>query len=141
TDSKFNVDNIVDEALKKHVKEQLKTKKVTELTDFQGSSIRRIRSRVKSGRGYMNPDNVTIVKEQTYKSSKDYKNYVYAESGENYMFGLYENVNGERDVISVNKFEASKYISAIGIPINKKELFKQKEPVFIKKKEASLVHI
>src|SRR5690554_6540633 len=140
TDSKFNVDNIVDEALRNHIKEQLKTKKVTELTDFQGNPIRRVRSRVKSGRGYMNPDNVTVVKEQVYKSQKDYKNYIYTDSGENFIFGLYENEKGDKDIISINKFEAANYLK-IGIPNSKTELFKQKEPIIIKKKEARLVHI
>jgi len=141
TDSKFNVDNIVDEVLKNHVKEQLKTKKVTELTDFQGNPIRRIRSRVKSGRGYMNPDNVTVVKEQTYKSNKEYKNYIYADSGENYVFSMYENNKGDRDIISINKFEAANYLRNIGFPNGKEELFRQKEPIIIKKKEARLIHV
>lgn len=140
TDSKFNPDNIVDESLKNYIKEQLKSKKVTELIDFQGNPIRRVRSRVKSGRGYMNPENVTIVKEQVYKSKKDYKNFLYADSGENYLFGLYENEKGDRDVVSINKFEAAKYLKS-GVPTSKRDLFHQKEPIYIKKKEAKLVHI
>lgn len=139
TDSKFNADNIIDNALRKYVKEQLKEKKVTELVDFNGNIIRHIRCRVKSGKGFMNPQNVTIVKEQTYKSSKNYKSYIYADSGENYIFGLYENIYG-RDVISVNKFEAAKFISKLNF-VDKSDLFKMKEPVFIKKTEAKLIHI
>lgn len=139
TDSKFNADNIVDEKLRNHIKEQLKVKKVTELVDFNNNPIRHIRCRVKSGRGYMNPENVSNVKEQTYKSTKDYKNYIYADSGDNYLFGLYENGEG-REVISINIFEAAKFISKIDF-ISKSDLFKLKEPVFIRGKEANLIHI
>jgi CRISPR-associated endonuclease Csn1 len=91
----------------------------------------------------MNPDNVTVVKEQTYKSSKDYKNFVYADSGENYLFGLYENENG-RTIISFNIFESANYSKILGSSDNK-ELFRAKEPIYIgrgrNKKEAVLIHI
>lgn len=139
TDSKFNVDNIVDDSLKIHIKEQLKIKKVTELVDFNNNPIRHIRCRVKSGRGFMNPDNVTIVKKQIYESTKEYKNYIFADSGENYIFGLYENEKG-REIISINKFEASQYISSVDYT-DKNDLFKMKEPVIIKGNDAKLVHI
>ncbi|MBK8141651.1 MAG: hypothetical protein IPK57_11970 [Chitinophagaceae bacterium] len=54
---------------------------------------------------------------------------------------MFENSNGDRDIISINKFEAARYISELGRPANKKELFGSKEPVLIKKKEAKLIHI
>jgi CRISPR-associated endonuclease Csn1 len=143
TDNKFNADNIVDEKLRNHIKEQLKVKKVTELVDFNNKPIRHIRCRVKSGRGYMNSENVTIVKEQTYKSTKDYKNFIYADSGENYLFGLYENENG-RSIVPINVFESALYKNIID-NTDIKELFKCKDPIYIgrgkNKTEATLKHI
>lgn len=137
----FSSDIVVDEYMFKFLTKQLEAGvKQTELVDFQGRKLRHLRCRVKAARGFMNPDNVTIVKEQTYKSNKEYKNYIYADSGENYIFGLYENNNG-RDVISINKFEAATYLKTLGIPADKRDLFKQKEPVLIKNEESKLIHI
>lgn len=137
----FGSDVIIDNHLFVFLKKQLdQGVKQNNLVDFQGRKLRHLRCRVKAARGFMNPDNVTIVKEQTYKSIKDYKNFIYADSGENYIFGLYENRNG-REVISINKFEAAQYIKALGIPQSKRELFQQKEPILIKKEESHLVHI
>lgn len=138
----FGSDVIIDSHLDEHLNKQLISGvKQLELKDFQGNTLRHLRCRVKAARGFMNPDNVTIVKEQVYKSSKEYKNFIYADSGENYLFGLYENEKGDRNIISINKFEASKYITELGNPHELRELFRQKEPIFIKNKEGSLVHI
>lgn len=138
----FTSDVIIDNHLAEHLKQQLQNgTKQNELKDFQGKYLRHLRCRVTSGRGFMNPDNVTQVKAHTYQSNKDYKNFIFADSGENFIFGLFENSNGDRDIISVNKFEAARYISELGRPANKKELFDSKEPVLIKKKEAKLIHI
>ncbi len=70
TDSKFNADNIVDDSLRIYVKNQLKSKKPHELIDFQGKPIRRVRCKVKAGRGYMNPDNLTKVKKTSLRVSE-----------------------------------------------------------------------
>ncbi len=137
----FLTDVIIDEHIASFLKMQLETGvKQNELLDFQGKTLRHLRCRVKAARGFMNPDNVTVVKEQVYKSTKEYKNHIYADSGENYVFGLFENKNG-REIISISKFEAAKYIEALGAPKNKRELFEQKEPVYIKKEESQLIHI
>lgn len=137
----FTSDVIVDEHLAVYLKEQIANGvKPNDLIDFQDNKLRRIRCRVKAARGFMNPDNVTVVKEQTYKSDKEYKNYIYADSGDNYMFGLYENEKG-RQIISINKFEASQFISSITTEFKKEDLFRIKEPVYIRKEEAKLVHI
>jgi CRISPR-associated endonuclease Csn1 len=137
----FKTDIIIDEHLSNHIKSQLASGiKVNELVDFQGKGIRHLRCRVKSGRGFMKPENVTVVKEQTYKSRKEYKNYIYADSGDNYLFGLYENEQG-RQIISINKFEASQFISKVSGEFRKEDLFKMKEPVLIKNKEAKLTHV
>jgi CRISPR-associated endonuclease Csn1 len=140
----FASDVIVDTVLADFLKRQiLDGVKQNELVDFQGKKLRHLRCRVKAARGFMNPDNVTIVKEQTYKSSKDYKNYVYADSGENYMFGLYENEQG-RTIIPFNIFESAKFAKYTS-SADSKELFKSKEPIFIgrgkNRKEAVLVHV
>ncbi|MCX2837409.1 hypothetical protein OQ279_04530 [Salinimicrobium sp. MT39] len=142
----FKNDVIVDAHLAEHLKKQLSEGiKQNELKDFQGNTLRHLRCRVKAARGYMNPDNATIVKEQVYKSSKDYKNYIYADSGENYMFGLYENENG-RAIVPFNVFESSQYAKHINV-LTPENLFKVKElsePVHIgrgkKRKVASLRH-
>ena len=137
----FSTDIIVDEHLSAILKKQLEDGiKQNDLVDFQGKKLRHLRCRVKSARGFMNPENVTVVKEQTYKSVKDYKSYIYADSGENYIFGLYENDKG-REVKSINKFEAALYLKNIGRPENKSELFSQKEPVLIRNEESRLIHV
>lgn len=143
----FNTDVIIDEHLAKHLKKQLTDGiKQNELKDFQGKILRHLRCRAKAARGFMNPDNATIVKEQTYKSTKDYKNFIYADSGENYMFGLYENENG-KSIVPFNVFESSQHANHLG-DLTLENLFKSKEllePVYIgrgkKAKEATLKHI
>lgn len=136
----FSSDIIIDPHLSEFLKEQLaQGVKQNELVDCRGKKLRHLRCRVKSGRGFMSPDNVTLVKEQVCKSPKFYKNYIYADSGDNYLFGLYENRNG-REIISINKFEAAKFISNLDF-VNKLDLFKIKEPVIIKNEEAKLVHV
>lgn len=144
-DINFSTDVIVDNHLEDFLKEQLENgKKNNELVDFQGNKIRHIRCRVRAARGFMNPDNVTVVKEQTYKSSKDYKNYVYADSGDNYMFGLYENENGKK-IVSINLFDAVSKYSINQNEDSQTDIFKSIEPVYIgrgkKAKEATLKHI
>lgn len=143
-DVNFKTDVIIDEHLAKLLKEQLtKGIKQTELIDFKGQKIRHLRCRVKAARGFMNPDNATIVKEQVYKSSKDYKNYIYAASGENFLFGLYENEQG-KSIIPFNVFEAAKYAKYLKNG-NYGELYKSKEPVYIgrgvNRKIAELKHV
>ena len=143
-DIKFTSDVIIDEYLAQHLKDQIrKGKKQNELRDFNGKIVRRLRCRVKKARGFLNPNNVTQLKEQTYLSDKEYKNYYYTDSGDNYMFGLYENENG-RKIVSINTFEATKYTLNQNED-TKREVFKVKEPILIgrgkKEKEARLIHI
>ncbi|MGB6092337.1 MAG: type II CRISPR RNA-guided endonuclease Cas9 [Moheibacter sp.] len=140
----FSSDVIIDKHLAEHLKNQLNNGvKQNELKDFQGKTLRHLRCRVKAARGFMNSDNVTFVKEQVYKSSKDYKNYIYADSGENYMFGLYENENG-KSIIPFNVFESSQYMKHFDT-ITSENLFSSKEPIYIgrgkKAKEAALKHV
>lgn len=140
----FNTDVIVDKHLAAYLNKQLLDGiKQNELKDFQGNILRHLRCRVKAARGFMNPEKATIVKEQIYKSKKDYKNYLYADSGENYMFGLYENDNG-RAIIPFNVFESANFTKFVK-DITPKKLFKFKEPIYIGRgnnaKEATLKHI
>lgn len=140
----FENDIIVDEYLSNFLRGQLiEGLKADELVDFQGNKIRHLRCRVKAARGFMNPENATIVKEQVYKSKKDYKGYLYADTGDNYMYGLYENENG-RKIVSINTFESIKYSLNINRD-TKEEIFRTIEPVMIglgkKSSEAKLKHI
>lgn len=143
----FKTDVIIDKYLEQYLKKQLREGvKQHQLKDFQGNTLRHLRCRVKAARGFMNPDNATIVKKQTYKSSKDYKNYIYADSGENYMFGLYENENG-RSIVPFNVFESARYAKHLE-ELSSENLFRSKEvlkPVYIgrgiKSKRAFLTHV
>lgn len=137
--------NVVDDSLKDYLKKQIKDGvKQNELKDFQGKIIRHVRVIAKRGRGDLDPKKVTELKEQTYKSDKDYKNYYYTNTGDNYMFGLYETRDGKRKIISINILDAAKY-SVHQNEDSKREIFKTKEPVMIgqgkKKKEGELKHI
>lgn len=135
----FKTDIIVDDTMKIFLQKQLdKGIKQTELKDFQGNQIRRLRCRVKLGRGFMNPDNATQVKEQTYKSSKEYKNYIWADSGDNFLFGLYQNEKGKK-IVAINKFETS--IQLTEKVLSKFDLFKIKEPVIIGGRDSTLIHV
>lgn len=128
----FSSDNIIDKQLEDYLRKQLDSGvKQNELKDFQGNVVRHLRCEVKSGKGYMKPDNATIVKEQTYKSKKEYKNFYYADSGDNYMFGLYENEYG-RKIISINVLEATKY-TVDQNKDSKSEIFQTIEPISIGK--------
>lgn len=129
----LNTDVIIDEHLVRYLKQQLADGvKQNELKDFQGKTLRHLRCRVKAARVFMNPDNATIVKEQVYKSTKDYKNFIYADSGENYMFGLYQNENG-KSITLFNVFESSRYAKHLE-ELTPENLFKSKEssePIYI----------
>lgn len=140
----FKTDKIVDENIAEHLENQLANNvNQNELKDFQGNTIRHLRCKVKAARGFMNPENATIVKEQTYKSTKEYKNHIYADSGENYMFGLYENENG-RSIVPFNVFDSARYAKYMD-EVTSENLFKSMEPIIIgrgkKAKEATLKHV
>ena len=140
TDSKFNAKNIVDDSLREYVLKQLESKNSNELIDFSGKKIRHIRCRVKSGKGFMNPKNLTKVKRQTYLSDKEYKNFYYADSGANYLFGLYETSKGKREVKAVNVFSAAK-INSLKPVRSKEELFEPNLCIGAKKEIAKLIHV
>lgn len=73
--------------------------------------IRHIRCRVAAGKGFFTKDKAIEVKEQTYKSRKDYKNYYYAQNDGNYLCLLYECYNKgklEREFKFLNYFEVAK---------------------------------
>ncbi|MDR7130781.1 CRISPR-associated endonuclease Csn1 [Algoriphagus sp. 4150] len=108
TDLKIGNDLIIDPYLEKHLQNQLSNGvSLSELKDFNGKIIRRIRVRVKAGRGFLDADKVTELKEQTYKSKYEYKNNYYTNSGDNYAFGYYEG-RELRKIIPINLLEASK---------------------------------
>ncbi|WP_373493063.1 type II CRISPR RNA-guided endonuclease Cas9 [Aquiflexum sp.] len=108
TGLKIGMDVIVDPYLERHLQKQISDGiPLSELKDFNGKIIRRVRVRVKAGRGFLDADNVTELKEQTYKSRYDYKNSYYTNSGDNYAFGYYKGIN-QRKIVPINLFEASK---------------------------------
>lgn len=108
TDLKIGNDIIVDPYLEKHIRNQLLNGfSLSELKDFNGKTIRRIRVRVKAGRGFLDADKITELKEQTYKSKYEYKNNYYTNSGDNYAFGYYKGKDF-RKIIPINLLEASK---------------------------------
>lgn len=141
SDSKFKIDNVVDPLLKDHLAAQKKSGlAITELKDFAGKPIRHVRCRVKAGRGYLSPDNVTILKEQTYTSKHDYKNFYYTNSGDNYAFGLYEDQDGNRKIVARNLFETSKIQSSKKIS-EISDLFEPTTVVGRGKGEGKLFHV
>lgn len=144
-DVKFDSDIIVDERLAEFLRNQIANGvKPQDLKDYQGKTIRRLRCVAKAGRGVMDPDNATKLKEQTYKSDKEYKNFYYVDSGDNYMFGLYETEDGQRRIESINILDATRF-SENPNEDSKKEIFKTIEPIMIgrgkKKTEGLLKHI
>jgi len=64
------------------------------------------------------------IKEQTYKSTKEYKNYYYAKNAENTAFGFYRNEACETAVIPRNLFDISTFIKPNSIK-NINQLFEQ----------------
>lgn len=106
---KIGADEIIDKHLEEHIKNQIDSGiSLSELKDFNGKTIRHLRVRVKAGRGFLDAENVTELKGQTYKSKHAYKQFIYTNSGDNYVFGLYEDSVSNRKTIPINLFEASK---------------------------------
>lgn len=114
TDLKIGNDVIIDPFLEKHLLAQLSVGVLlSELKDFNGKIIRRIRVRVKAGRGFLDADKVTELKVQTYKSRHEYKNFYYTNSGDNYAFGYYKGIV-QRKIVSINLIQASKITREVG---------------------------
>ena len=96
------------------------------------NKIRRVRIWVRSS-------NLLSVKEQTYKSKYNYKNYYYADTGDNYAFALYVSKEGMKKIISQNLFEISQTPDK-SIIKNIEDLFEPK--IFLTKtKSANLYHV
>lgn len=94
--------------------------------------IRRVRTWVRSS-------NLLSIKEQTYKSKYDYKNYYYADTGDNYAFALYISKDGKKKIVSQNLFEISQTPDK-SIIKNIEDLFEPK--IFLTKtKTANLYHV
>lgn len=130
---------IVDPIIAEHIKKQFNEGKTAdEIVDFNGKRIRHIRCRVNSAGGYLKANNVTTLKKQTYPSVKEYKNYYYTNTGDNFAFGLYETPKGKRNVISVNVLKAATIKKDIEIKtIN--DLFENE--IQIGKENGKLIHV
>lgn len=75
------------------------------MLDKQGNKVNKIR-RV---RCWVRNSSLMKIKEQTYKSKHDYKNYYYASTGDNYAFALYVSDDGKKKIIGQNLFEISQH--------------------------------
>jgi CRISPR-associated endonuclease Csn1 len=131
-----SLDNLVSPELSKIIESQLSgrtlKKAISEnlyMIDKHGNKINRIR-RVRVWQA-VEP---MQIKEQTYKSKKEYKNYYYAKNAENTAFGFYKNKDGESAVIPRNLFEISTFSKPNSIK-NLREVFENK---IINKKGKSL---
>ncbi|MCX7742925.1 MAG: hypothetical protein N2167_00020 [Flavobacteriales bacterium] len=110
-------DVIVDELLKKHIQDQIKSgKKLTEVVDFQGKRIRHIRCRVKAGRGFLTINKAVSLKLNSHNPKKEHKKNVFVQNDENFLYLLYENVHEnkikrEARIISLLEFAKFGYSS------------------------------
>lgn len=119
-----SLDSLVSPELAKIIERQLNgrnLKKAIEeglyMIDKNGKNVNKIR-RV---RVWQSVDPMQV-KEQTYKSRNEYKNYYYAKNAENAAFGFYKNDRGETAVIPRNLFEISNFDKLNSIQ-NLNELF------------------
>ncbi|HYD92416.1 MAG TPA: hypothetical protein VEA37_13130, partial [Flavobacterium sp.] len=109
----FNKDVIVDELLKKHLKNQLdKGIKQNELVDFNNKRVRHLRCRVKAGIGYLKMKTAIQLKKHIFNSKQEHKQEYYVQNDSNYLYLLYEgnnnNGNTTRGFRIINTFELAK---------------------------------
>ena len=136
-----NLKQIVDSHLAKMIEKQMNgrslAKTISEgvyMLNKKGekeNQIRRVRTWVRSS-------TLLPIKEQTYKSKYDYKNYYYADTGDNYAFALYVAENGKKKIISQNLFKISETL--VKSVENIEDLF-EKEIYLTKTKKAELYHV
>lgn len=136
---------IVDPGIAKMIEKQMNGKTLAQtiadgvwMLDKNGNNVNKIR-RV---RCWVRSTSLLKIKEQTYKNKKlDYKNYYYADTGDNYAFALYVTESNKRQIVSRNLFEISNFDSSNIDSIN--ELFEHS--ILIgrgkKKEEAEIKHV
>lgn len=84
-------DIIVDEILKKHIKEQIeKGKKINEVLDFNNKKIRHIRCRVKAGIGFLSQEKAIELRKHSHLSKHLHKQSVLVQNDSNYLYLVYE---------------------------------------------------
>lgn len=105
------------------------------MLDKSGKKVNKIR-RV---RCWARSTSLLKIKEQTYKSEHDYKNYYYADTGDNYAFALYVAKDGSKKIVSRNLFEISQFEDKTAIK-DIKDLF-ENTIMLTKTKEANLYHV
>lgn len=87
----FNKDVIVDQQLAEFLKQQIdQGVSINELKDFKGNTLRRIRCRVKTGKGFQSKEKTIELKEHTYKSEKIYKQNVKSKVADNFLLLYYQ---------------------------------------------------
>lgn len=99
----FEKDETVDKVLEKYLKSQLdKGISNTELKDFNGKIVRRLRCRVKAGRGgYLSIEKAIPIKsiQRPFESKYEHKKNILAKNNENYLFLLYEGFKDNGNII------------------------------------------
>lgn len=84
-------DIIVDEILKKHIKDQIeKGKKINEVLDFNNKKIRHIRCRVKAGVGFLSQEKAIELRRHSHLSKHTHKQSVLVQNDSNYLYLVYE---------------------------------------------------
>lgn len=137
-----SLEQIVDPYIAKMIQKQKESKNLLEtikegvwMLDKNGDKVNKIR-RV---RAWVRSTSLLTIKEQTYKSKYDYKNYYYADTGDNYAFALYVSEDDKKKIISRNLFEISQYSDKSRIR-NIEDVF-EKTIMLTKTKEAQLYHV
>ncbi len=100
--------NIVDDAVKKIVQEELEKRingglsfdkaKLAPIPFTNGKTvIKKVRCRVTAGRGYLTPEKALAIHKHTFQSKHDYKHTTYAQNEENILC-LYYELNSEKGI-------------------------------------------
>lgn len=121
-----SLDKLVDPHLAKMIENQLNGRSLKKaigegiyMLDKNGNSVNKIR-RVRT---WQSVDPIPI-KEQTYKSLNEYKNYYYAKNAENFAFAYYKNDDGDIAVHPINLYQVSTFDNHNLIE-DKKDLFEK----------------
>ena len=88
----FEKDIIIDERLRQCIKDQINGgRSATELMDLSGNSIRHIRCRVKTGKGFQSKEKTIELKKHSHTSKKEHKKNVLSKISDNFLCLFYQN--------------------------------------------------
>lgn len=128
----INIDKdiIVDELLKKYIKQQMESgKKVTEVIGFNNKPIRHIRCRVKAGVGFLSQEKALELRMHSHLSKHQHKQSVLVQNDSNYLYLVYElqtEKKIERADRIINLFEMASLKSFVSLN-SYLDIFKEKE--------------